>query len=323
MWLNAMLLQRQYPEIALYHGINIEFVFDRIHCKFCAPTSMTTSRAVAESFSKGFGLILTLKMYDSDLRHFDCSWLSSYPTEEEKLFIGGYGFIKLSSIMISRIGHNYKHYVCAIGIIQNMLDGRHHPEEHGNIHHRTMKAVRNLWSSAIAPIDPIAPIDSMLLIPSYIAHLFAFFRRKWEKAIRIDIAKFGEDAEYDVFRDLIFENDERAKREHSFPVKLDLICKVFENANCVEMVNGFVFTEHTFGDLLSVLTNNLDETKNLNEIKIENASQSDESVEHLLKLNEQQFARRHWDVAYQQIECDLELQSKYVVMVRNPAETAR
>ena len=64
---------------------------------------MTTSRVVAESFSQGFGLLLTLTMYDSDLRYFDCSWLSNYPTEEEKLFVGGYESIRIASIIHLRL----------------------------------------------------------------------------------------------------------------------------------------------------------------------------------------------------------------------------
>ena len=49
---------------------------------------MTTNRGVAESFSKGTGLILTLTMYDLDLRFFDCSFLSCYASEDERLFCG-------------------------------------------------------------------------------------------------------------------------------------------------------------------------------------------------------------------------------------------
>ena len=59
------------PKMKLFHGINCELMFDSIICKFCAPTSMTTSRAVAESFSNGFGLILEIKVYDNGVRYFD------------------------------------------------------------------------------------------------------------------------------------------------------------------------------------------------------------------------------------------------------------
>ena len=119
-------------------------LFDSVNCKFCAPTSMTSSRAVAESFSQGFGVILTLGIYDLDLRYFDCSWLSNYTTEEEKLFIGGYESIRINSVIVSRLGEDYENEMKAIGIIQNMFDARHNPTKDEKVNNKTINTITNL-----------------------------------------------------------------------------------------------------------------------------------------------------------------------------------
>eukprot|EP01083_Nonionella_stella_P300997 1030386_1 len=230
---------KERPGIKLYHGLKCELVFDCINCKFCAPTSMTTSWSVAQSFSQGFGLILALTMYDSDLRFFDVSWLSNYPTEEERLFIGGNGFIQLSNVILVRLGHNYEHYISAIGLIQNMFDARHNPQK--EIHSKVINAVTSLLHSKIKQYEsnrlPVMQmqlgVDNVLShvkletsnsvylmrvadIPLYIQQLFDYFCQNWDRTITIDVAKFAsKQGDYKIFKDLIID------KKH---LKIDTIC---------------------------------------------------------------------------------------------------
>eukprot|EP01084_Bolivina_argentea_P077589 140783_1 len=70
----------------LYHGVSFMY-FNKFIAKFNSPTSTTTKLQVATIFAKNNGVILDLVTHDGNLRYFNCSFLSSFPNEEERLFI--------------------------------------------------------------------------------------------------------------------------------------------------------------------------------------------------------------------------------------------
>jgi len=319
-----------------------------------------------------------------DLRYFDCSWVSDYPSEEEKLLIGGDQQIRVFNIIHCRLGHNYKHYVAAIGIIQNMFDARHNPNKK-KIDAKTRSAVRNLLNYQTAAYDDsnnnpqepllhdvksmprinhiledeeddnmgpalqfggakksvhhnkaysqsskakVASRPVMPEIPEYIQELFAYFCKNWDKTIRIDIQKFNNSKEYNEFNHWVIDT-EMAQRSNLTLVKIDVICKIFQNVRCIEIVNGFIFTNETLLYLFRLLTMNATDVFNkLTEIRIENSSQADHHVKQLLMSQQFSFARNSWQwdledihppVAHGQgAQNQLQIQqSKYAVFVKN------
>ena len=115
-----------------YHGISIVMQFPSAVARFCSPTSTTVAFTVAINFAKN-GMILELENNRSGwLKFFDCSVLSEFSNEDERLFIqGGYdpSFGRLSrtglsfhSIRLLHLNHNYKTYVSVISRLQRFIE---------------------------------------------------------------------------------------------------------------------------------------------------------------------------------------------------------
>eukprot|EP01084_Bolivina_argentea_P036834 68104_1 len=69
-----------------YHGISYMY-FDEFIARFNSPTSTTTKLQIATIFAKNNGIILELKKCDPSLRYFNCSFVSCFGNENERLFI--------------------------------------------------------------------------------------------------------------------------------------------------------------------------------------------------------------------------------------------
>eukprot|EP01084_Bolivina_argentea_P278504 475815_1 len=69
-----------------YHGIDNLLIFSSFVTVFNSPTSTTTQISVAGIFADANGAILELRKQHQYLRYFNCSWLSSYSAEDERLF---------------------------------------------------------------------------------------------------------------------------------------------------------------------------------------------------------------------------------------------
>ena len=79
------------PSMRVHHGLGIILFFERFSAQFNQPISTTTTFSKAHQFSKGIGIILTLKVNPkstSTPRFLSVSWLSTFPSEDEKLFYG-------------------------------------------------------------------------------------------------------------------------------------------------------------------------------------------------------------------------------------------
>ena len=235
-------------------------MFESVICKFCVPTSMTTSLSVAESFSDGFGLILQVVYYDLDVSYFDCSWLSDYPSESEKLLIGGSHSVQLNSIILSRLGHDYGYYIQSIGVIQNMFDAKHNPQKENK---KIIMAVKRLIENQLSKINEEEVLNkkSRNIIPHYIEQLFNNFVENWTRPITIDMHKFNEKSQYGHFQNIILNN------ENSW-VQIDKICKIFVNVECIRLINGFNFVSEFVNKLYDELNDNEENIfNNLNEVE--------------------------------------------------------
>eukprot|EP01083_Nonionella_stella_P219454 786114_1 len=94
-----------HSQMKVYHGLSSVMHFDQFSAFFHQPISTTTDYAVALRFSRGYGIILTLKsggIAENDPRkipkYLSVSWLSAFPNEDERLFYGAYVVFKITNI---------------------------------------------------------------------------------------------------------------------------------------------------------------------------------------------------------------------------------
>eukprot|EP01083_Nonionella_stella_P272074 922387_1 len=88
------------PNETVYHGLGVVLHFSKYTAQFDQPLSTTPSRHKAHEFSRGIGVILSLRSTikdderddeDDDLtgpKYLSVCWLSCFPQENEKLFYG-------------------------------------------------------------------------------------------------------------------------------------------------------------------------------------------------------------------------------------------
>ena len=99
-----------------------------------APTSTSLHIEVAMRFAGGTdGMIIQLNN-ESDTaawreRHFACDWLSAFPEESERLFMGGRFQLKLETVRIVETKDNYRRFIRAFHLFDAMLSGQNmHPK---------------------------------------------------------------------------------------------------------------------------------------------------------------------------------------------------
>eukprot|EP01083_Nonionella_stella_P095888 269317_1 len=136
---------REVSEKQLYHGISTEMQFDSIMICLKGPVSTTVDYCVALNFAlsgsdSSEGLILQFSLsekwiipssdneyggvvYEHDdnrCAFVDCHWLSAYPQEQERFFIGGYGYFYFENIYEVK-SNNYMFYIQAMRLISETL----------------------------------------------------------------------------------------------------------------------------------------------------------------------------------------------------------
>eukprot|EP01084_Bolivina_argentea_P223930 378773_1 len=117
--------------LSFYHGISMMY-FDKFLAWFYSPTSTTTKIAVAAVFARNDGLILELCQYEQsrissvqDLKCFNCSLVSCFPEEHERLFIQRpceFGYyadrkwhqLQFKTILNMKTNENYKFFIEAL-----------------------------------------------------------------------------------------------------------------------------------------------------------------------------------------------------------------
>eukprot|EP01084_Bolivina_argentea_P160844 280063_1 len=98
--------QEMNPKMTVYHGLNRVMNFSRFTAFFNQPISCSKSLKTAQEFSRGVGIILTLKCGSEDFNNtakipksLSVSFLSSFPQEDEKLFYGAHIRFRISNII--------------------------------------------------------------------------------------------------------------------------------------------------------------------------------------------------------------------------------
>eukprot|EP01084_Bolivina_argentea_P076529 138709_1 len=108
-------------------GLSSEMVFPEFYIRLCAPTSTSKQIAIATRFAGERGTLIELNTTGYEwsylLRFFDCSWISNYTEEDERLFCGGDYRIQLVTVRMIHGAKNYKLFLISFGILHSMING--------------------------------------------------------------------------------------------------------------------------------------------------------------------------------------------------------
>eukprot|EP01084_Bolivina_argentea_P059463 108596_1 len=109
-----------------YHGTSLLY-FDSFIALFNSPTSTTTKLSIATIFAKNDGIILSLKAYSDsvyhpDLKCFNCSYLSAFGNEDERLFIGGQYKLQFKSILLMDTSENCIYFTKSLSLFDRAIN---------------------------------------------------------------------------------------------------------------------------------------------------------------------------------------------------------
>ena len=93
-----------------FTGVTCVLPIPEFNIRLYSPTSTSKHIEVSIKFASGNGMIITLnndKFSGKGLRFFDCSWISRYPDEDERLFIHGFLSIRVQSVRIIEQNQTY------------------------------------------------------------------------------------------------------------------------------------------------------------------------------------------------------------------------
>eukprot|EP01084_Bolivina_argentea_P000771 1418_1 len=160
-----------------YHGISTQCKFEEIVAHISVPLSTSTELSVAVSFCANTGMILQLEMDEKYRTHyesyfFECEWLSDYPNEREKFFVGGFMVeLRFRTIINAVTGVDYEYYIKAIVTITEKLG-----EEEMNIVNGITREHKLVWIMLLHAMNRLYPhnekYENTYDIPSYIVALF-------------------------------------------------------------------------------------------------------------------------------------------------------
>eukprot|EP01084_Bolivina_argentea_P239628 402719_1 len=115
--------------ISFYTGISLVMTIPEFTMRLCAPTSTSTQIEVAIKFSGHDGMILELQKAHASAVHFltifDCSWISQYKEEDERLFCGGQFCVNIKSIRIRNTNQNFGDFIGPLVYLDAILTGSH------------------------------------------------------------------------------------------------------------------------------------------------------------------------------------------------------
>eukprot|EP01084_Bolivina_argentea_P194237 333236_1 len=108
-----------------YHGVSYLY-FSKFVAEFKSPTSTTTKLQIATIFANNDGIILELQQakYGWDLKHFNCSFISCFGNEDERLFINPPRYQRLQIVSIRNMStdENYKEFIKAFNVFNSMVE---------------------------------------------------------------------------------------------------------------------------------------------------------------------------------------------------------
>eukprot|EP01084_Bolivina_argentea_P266085 451211_1 len=108
-----------------YTGMSFVMVVPEFHIRLCSPTSTSTKMAVAIRFGGDEGIVIQLnnKQLGKNLCCFNCSWLSNYTAEDERLFFGGAHRIQIENIRNIKTAENFECFLNPLYYFHCMMNG--------------------------------------------------------------------------------------------------------------------------------------------------------------------------------------------------------
>eukprot|EP01084_Bolivina_argentea_P292986 503847_1 len=112
-----------------YHGVSMVY-FNSFHTTFNSPISTTTQLQIAYQFATQQGIILEVAAPKDDkfcdVTYFNCTFISSFANEDERVFIQPrYSWYVLSIVSIRNMARdeNYKQYIMSMKFLQRLFTG--------------------------------------------------------------------------------------------------------------------------------------------------------------------------------------------------------
>eukprot|EP01084_Bolivina_argentea_P136165 239830_1 len=158
-----------------YHGLSLMY-FHSFIAAFQSPTSTTTKLQIATIFAKGDGIIVDLNRYRGGygcsgfLRYFNCSFVSNFANENERLFIQppcASMYIQIESIRNMATDENYKQFVFAVSKLEQLSHEDKGAEMYHQFHTDNYPQNNKRDDSWIAILDDLAN-NNTKTYPKYI-----------------------------------------------------------------------------------------------------------------------------------------------------------
>merc|ERR1711971_453077 len=112
-----------------FSGVSVVLNIPSFAINLQGPTSTTKQKEVAWRFAGHNGLIIRLNNNDRYylsvcVRFWDCSWMSCFPEEDERIFFASTVKLKLETIIVVETANNYKQSVAAFHKFDQILSGK-------------------------------------------------------------------------------------------------------------------------------------------------------------------------------------------------------
>eukprot|EP01084_Bolivina_argentea_P117124 208046_1 len=241
-----MLLQNN-KRYTFYRGVNQEFIFPKYVSRYHLPLSTTTDFKQAAQFaSRGAGgLVIEFRKYCDNVFYFNCSSLSIFDEEQERLFFGGETILKVRTIYqaMDVKWSNYKMYIDAL---QNILDIQNHTQM---IHHSMTDKSKAVVSELIEHV-----INSTTeRLPDYISTcLQYYFSTGLSKTMIFNLTEFL--IKYKLMKNIFI------KKSSNTP-NISNVCKLWRNCEsltiyltCGTLVDE-IFCRSIIEDITQIPTN--------------------------------------------------------------------
>eukprot|EP01084_Bolivina_argentea_P134420 237112_1 len=161
-----------------YCGVS-RLYFEGFIATFNSPTSTTCQLSVAAMFAQNNGIILELEMHDSYwgkyLRFFNCSLVSAFGNENERLFIqppNPLCCLQFYSIRNMSTDENYREFIAAFLLLEAIFDNK--------------KIAREIVTGDTA-VTVLDLIENQNECPEYIVQQFKKWTAKKDEKLRIDL----------------------------------------------------------------------------------------------------------------------------------------
>eukprot|EP01084_Bolivina_argentea_P131230 231654_1 len=109
-------------------GLSVVMAIPEFNIRLCSPTSTSKQFTVATRFGGYSGMIIEMNnngdaVSGTYLRCFNCTWLSKYPEEDERLFFGGDYRIRIMSVRNIETKQNFARFARPLFFFDAMIDG--------------------------------------------------------------------------------------------------------------------------------------------------------------------------------------------------------